>query len=788
MPSPFTRRSHKLCSFFTGIGRLQGNLLSMTEISRADMHVHSTASELSKLGIQRSLRLPECATPPEEVYELAKRRGMDFVTITDHDTIAGALTLADLPDTFISEELTAWFKGEPQAVHVLCYGITPDDHDWLQAHNDDVEACAEYLHSYNLTAALAHPFYAVNAPLTAGHRRRLAELFPIWETRNGSRAKELNLPAFVYIETHGGTAIGGSDDHAGIDIGRTFTETPRVSTPEEFLAHIRAGHAGAHGAQGSAAKWTHAAIALAIRAFVSSDGAPRPDPGVVLKIVERVMREGDVRHGAAGGDLGPEDARALLRSWLVAMDVDPAHPINERNLLELLQEGEISHPDLYRRGRRIHERKLAAAVEEIVAMTDGRAELDPQRAALDLFDACIPAIPYAAASAFLGREKFKLTRSDSDRPRVAVVTDGLGSMHGVTHTIQQIRERGVPGFEVEVIGTDADVDRRLSAVAEIDVPFYRGLKIGIPSLPAIVDALAEGRYDVVHVTSPGPAGLGAWLVARVLDFPLIGSYHTELAAYTGLRTGQQHLEALATVALATFYGACDGTLSPSPATDERLRGLGIPEERIGRWDRGVDLARFDPSLRDPKLLPHELNVLYAGRLTKEKGVELLADAFLAAREDDPRLHLVLAGGGPEEDSLRERLGEHATFLGWLHGQDLARAYASADLFMFASQTDTYGQVIVEAQASGLPVLAVAEGGPVSLIQPGETGLLAPADSGALADALLRLAEDALLRERIRRAALAAVKGRTWEASLEQLAAGYRAVLDESAPGLGRKVA
>src|SRR6201990_2632947 len=214
-------------------------------VSRADMHVHSTASELSKLGIQRSLHLPECATEPEEVYELAKRRGMDFVTITDHDTIAGALEVAHLPGVFVSEELTAWFKGEPQAVHVLCYGITPDDHEWLQAHSGDVEGCAGYLHTNEITAALAHPFYAVEAPLTARHRRRLAQLFPIWETRNGSRAKELNLPAFVYIEAQGGTAIGGSDDHAGIDIGRTFTQTPRASTPQEFLAHVRDGQAEA---------------------------------------------------------------------------------------------------------------------------------------------------------------------------------------------------------------------------------------------------------------------------------------------------------------------------------------------------------------------------------------------------------------------------------------------------------------------------------------------------------------------------------------------------------------
>ena len=763
---------------------LQANLVSMSESARADMHVHSTASELSKLGIQRSLRLPECATPPEEVYELAKRRGMDFVTITDHDTIAGGLTLGHLPDTFISEELTVWFKGEPQAVHVLCYGIDAGDHDWLQAHNDDVEACAEYLHSNGITAALAHPFYAVEAPLTAAHRRRLAELFPIWETRNGSRAKELNLPAFVYIETHGGTAIGGSDDHAGIDIGRTFTETPCAPTPEQFLAHVRAGRVSAHGAQGSAAKWTHSAVALAIRSFVSSEAPGRPNPSAVLKITERLMREGDVRQGAASGDLRPQDACALLRAWIDAMDLG----IDERNLLELLQEGEISHPDLYRRGRRIHERKLAAAADEVIAMTDGRAPLEPQRAAVGVFDACVPAIPYAAAAAFLGREKFKLARSDGDRPRVALVADGLGGMHGVTHTIQQIRDRGVPAFDVEVVGTDADVDRRLSAVAEVDIPFYRGLKIGVPSLPSIVDALAEGRYALVHLPTPGPAGIGAWLLARVLDIPVLGSYHTELAAYAGVRSGQPQLEIMVQMALAAFYGSCDVVLSPSPASDERLRVLGIPEERVGRWDRGVDLERFGPTLRTPGLLPGEFVVLYAGRLTKEKGVDLLADAFVAAKARDPRLHLALAGGGPEEQQLRERLGDQATFLGWLNGEDLARAYASADAFLFASQTDTYGQVIVEAQASGLPVVAVAAGGPASLIEPGETGLLSSAEPAALAQELLRLASDDLLGGRIRRAALASARGRTWDAALEQLAAGYRRALGETLPGIGRKVA
>src|SRR5579875_1429010 len=292
-------------------------------LSRADMHVHSTASALSKLGIQRSLALPECATEPQEVYELAKRRGMDFVTITDHDTIAGALAIAHLPDVFVSEELTAYFRGEPQAVHVLCYGITPADHEWLQAHSHCVEECAEYLRANAITAALAHPFYTVEAPLTPRHRRRLAQLFPIWETRTGSRAKELNLPAFVYIETHGGTAIGGTDDHAGIDIGLTFTETPFAATPQDFLGHIAAGQATSHGVQGGAAKWTHAAMALAIRALGDGTAAGRPDPAAVFRIVERVLSEGHLRRGESQDDVGPQDALALLRAWLSAMELAP---------------------------------------------------------------------------------------------------------------------------------------------------------------------------------------------------------------------------------------------------------------------------------------------------------------------------------------------------------------------------------------------------------------------------------------------------------------------------------
>jgi glycosyltransferase involved in cell wall biosynthesis len=333
----------------------------------------------------------------------------------------------------------------------------------------------------------------------------------------------------------------------------------------------------------------------------------------------------------------------------------------------------------------------------------------------------------------------------------------------------------------------------------------------VPSLPAAVQTLADGRFDAIHVCSPGPAGVAGALLARALGLPLIGSYHTELTAYADLRSGRPELAGAMAMAVSAFYRACDVVLSPSAASDRALEEIGMAAERIMRWDRGVDTSRFDPALRDPALFAdaaasargsgdapdtgedeepggpagaaHEgaIYVMYSGRITREKGADLLAEAFTRARAREPRLRLVLAGGGPEQERLRARVGaEHATFLGWLSGHELARAYASADMFLFPSATDTFGQVILEAQASGLPVIAVAQGGPLSLIEHRVSGLLCPADADALAGAVLELTGSPLLRERLSVAGLASVSTRTWERALQRLGEGYARVLSPEA--------
>ena len=185
-----------------------------------------------------------------------------------------------------------------------------------------------------------------------------------------------------------------------------------------------------------------------------------------------------------------------------------------------------------------------------------------------------------------------------------MIADGIGSMHGVTHTIEQIRERGVPGFEVDIVGTDPGVDRRLPAAAELEIPFYEGMSLGVPGLPDLVETLAEGRYDLVHVTAPGPAGIAATLLSRITGMPLLASYHTEIATYAGLRSrdgGARGDDPRRPRRL--LRGPGRGPLAEPLRRCARWSRLGADPARIGRWERGVDTERFDPAQGRPRRLP-----------------------------------------------------------------------------------------------------------------------------------------------------------------------------------------
>ena len=291
------------------------------------------------------------------------------------------------------------------------------------------------------------------------------------------------------------------------------------------------------------------------------------------------------------------------------------------------------------------------------------------------------------------------------------------------------------------------------------------------ALELVSDAreLMSGRHDLVHALDSGQVALAAVELAQMLGLPVA-------AGDVATRCTEARVDSIAGDRSRRLYARSSLVLSPDEAADRSLLALGLPPERIGRWERGVDLERFHPArFAAGALGANRFNILYAGPLSREHGTELLVESFLLAHDRDPRLHLVLAGSGAAQAALERRLGIAATFVGPLDADKLARVYASADLLLFASRTDAYGQAILEAQASGLPVLAVA-GAATTLIEDGRSGCVVPAEAEALGCVIRSLTRRDAMRDRLATGGLLAVRGRTWERSLQQLAAAYRAAV------------
>jgi glycosyltransferase involved in cell wall biosynthesis len=282
---------------------------------------------------------------------------------------------------------------------------------------------------------------------------------------------------------------------------------------------------------------------------------------------------------------------------------------------------------------------------------------------------------------------------------------------------------------------------------------------------------------VIHVATPGPVGLCGLVAAKLLGIPLVGSYHTELGPYA-LHLTKDLLVAEATDAYVHwFYRQCSIVLAPTQAIANTLADRGFGRSVLV-WGRGVDTDLFTPSRRDEALRARLLDggdtlLLSVGRVSEEKRIEVLLQAFDRLRGELNGVRLVVVGDGPARLRLEQGAPDGVTFLGELRGVELAAVFASADLFCFPSTTDTFGQVLLEAAASGLAVVAAAAGGAPELVRHGETGQLVPPDDpAALAIAVAELLAQPELRRRLGAAAAAAARKRTWNRSLAELRHAY----------------
>lgn len=367
--------------------------------------------------------------------------------------------------------------------------------------------------------------------------------------------------------------------------------------------------------------------------------------------------------------------------------------------------------------------------------------------------------------------------------RVAIVTESfLPTVNGVTTSVARVLEHlDRRGHEAIVIAPAAGAPREYAGARVVEVPSapYRDFPVGLPT-PAVQRTLARFAPDVLHAASPFLLGATAIGSAHRLRIPSVAIFQTDLAGYAA-RNNLAAATSFAWKVVTWVHDKADLTLAPSSAALAGLEAAGV--QRLGRWGRGVDLDGYHPRNRQrasalalrARLSPAgELVVGYVGRLAPEKHVERLA-----ALADIPNVRVVIVGDGPSMPSVRRALAPlDATFLGALHGTELADAYAAFDVFAHTGTEETFGQTIQEAQAAGLPVIAPRAGGPIDLIAHGETGLLTdPAHPESIRDAVLTLRADAAARARIGEAGRRAVLGRTWEAVGDQLLDHYGRVID-----------
>ena len=734
-------------------------------MSRCDLHVHSVHSTDSGNYALRRARLGESYTSPERVYRTCRARGMTLVTITDHNTVEGALRIAHEPGTFISVEVTTRFPEDDVPLHVLVWNLTEEDHRDLQPFRLSVYELVRFLRGRGLAHALAHPLYRMGPPRTVSHVERMMLLFDVWEGRNGARPQEANElacrlaaaagPAALaaYADRHGiepvhaGTIAltGGSDDHGALDIATTWTESPG-ETPAAFLAAIAAGRAAIGGGHGSTTKLAHAVAALFVNAY-RAGGGELPDTirAQVELLFDRDAGDAEERHREIA-DLSSRLVRLLgerARSGGVAL---AALPGAGRRLSALAYAAGLQLPYL-------------ATAHHHAGSRDGLAEIE---------------------RGFFGAPRRR------PAPRALVFTDTFAEVNGVAGTMRRLAAAAAEGSFAGAVVVASHEPEQPGVVTlppdwSLPLPSYEAIDLRFPLPTDVLARIEESPPDVVHVATPGPVGVCGLLIARLVGIPVVGSYHTELGPYALHLTRDALVAEAMDVYVDWFYRQCAVVLAPTRQVADALESRGLPN--VGLWGRGVDAAQFGPERRDEarrrELLSEdgELLVLSVGRLSREKRIGVLLDALALVSRQRPDVRLVVAGDGPARGELSRTAPAGTIFTGELVGDELAALYASADLFCFPSTTDTFGQVLLEAGASGLPVVAAAAGGALELVHDGRTGRLVPPDEPhALAAAILELAADAELRRRWGAAGRDAALARTWPAAIASLADVYRSVL------------
>ncbi|MCX7836043.1 MAG: glycosyltransferase [bacterium] len=737
-------------------------------MSKADLHVHSKYSEHPSEWFLKRLGAAESYTDPFHVYRMAKEKGMNWVTITDHNRIEGALLLNEKypKETFLGVEATAYFPEDDCKIHVLCYGFSAEQFEVMDRLRNDVYQFRDYLVQENIVHSLAHATYAVNNKLQYHHLERLILLFNIFESINGGRNRMNNLrwtyalskltPEHIedyrrryHIEPVGDTPwikgfTGGSDDHAGIFIADTYTEA-EGKTPQEFLQSIANRQGKAHGRHNDFQSLVFSVYKIAYD-FTKEKGKEFSGAPLLSQLTEAIFEKKSF-----------SKTNLLKIKGLKAINGKRKQKRRIQDLLfDLIEKANEEKPI---------QQKLKDTFETIAETSDELLKLLLQSVESDLIkgdvDHLIKNLTTALPGVFLsvpfftsfrhmykGRELLnelqKRFGNGSAHKRILWFTDTLNDLNGVSVTLHTIGKLSMMRDQEIKIVTSVDANAlmpspyiiHLPSIYSYNLPYYESYVLRIPSLLRSLDIIYRYEPDEIYLSTPGPMGLIGLFIARLMSIPCIGIYHTDFRAQAKEIVKDDGVVKLLDSYVQWFYKMVDTIRVPTQEYMNILEQRGFDRTRMKLFTRGVDTHHFSRQNVDKSYLqerfavPKEgIHFLYAGRISKDKNLEFLFQVFENVQKAIPNARLLLAGTGPnvaEFETLSTQM-KHIHFIGKVAQTELPKLYSAVDFLVFPSNTDTFGMVVVEALSCGVPVFVSNIGGPKELVEGTRAGVVLPAN-------------------------------------------------------------
>ncbi len=719
-------------------------------------------------------RMTESYSDPYILYEKALKAGMTFFTLTDHNSIDGCLMLRERYEELIINgvESTVSFPEDSCKIHLLIYGVTEQQFTEIQRLRKDIYQLRDFIKENNLAHSVAHATYSIQGKgMTAAHLEKLIVLFNTFEIMNGARNKSDNLAWRAILESLTPQILydlqkkyklkpfddepwkkgftGGSDDHAGIFTGSTYTQA-RVKNTEEFLHAIKNKKTKAAGRHSDYQSLVYSIYKII---YDSSRTVNKSSSRTLLgELTEKVFEQKPV--GLINGfRIKRLKARAKKRQDEVcyffhelAQGIKTRQFPSPDDAIQYIDSKVTRVSDAFIRhlfnsfGHDLSTAGLFKIVKNISASIPGILMMLPFLVTLKHMHENRTVVQQLISD--LGVEGLRTGQ------RILWFTDTINDLNGVSATLREIGWIcNKMGYDLKIVTSFPETTEtkgmppnaiNLGCIHSFSLPYYDHFTFNIPSILGSLKIIYDYDPDKIYISTPGPVGLLGMLAAKLMHVKTVGFYHTDFSLQAREIAHDTSVSEILESYTKWFYSMTDEVKVPTKAYLNLLGNRGYEPQKLTVFKRGIDEHFMLPNpiknnmQVDTLLKKGGINLLYAGRISREKGLDFLLkiyEGIVASRQD---VKLLIVGDGPYLSELKnkyERLRE-VVFTGRIEHNELAGIYRKAHLFLFPSTTDTFGRVVVEAQACGLPVVVSDAGGPRELILDGKTGLVAKAGDRA----------------------------------------------------------